>query len=102
MGIISDLATLVRAGVNVADVMKLANLSEAEQPKTDVVVTDETKEEVTPVEEVEADEDAVDYKAKYEELLTKTQSDNLTKSMPIEETKTTDEMLQDVLKEILS
>ena len=84
MGIIADVAALARAGYTMADIRELMQTKEpeTEAPKentNNVEFSEQSKEEVeTRVVSQTTDTqiDTTDYKAKYQELLAKTQADN--------------------------
>lgn len=87
MGIIADVAALARAGYTMADIRELMQTKEPEEPKQNSgAFQEESKAEVetrvvsqtvdTQIETTEAPKDTTDYKAKYEQLLAKTQADN--------------------------
>lgn len=77
MGIIADVAALARAGYTMADIRELMQTKEPEEPKEPEAPKEpeKPKEPETP-KEPEAPKDETDYKAKYQELLAKTQADN--------------------------
>lgn len=79
MGIIADVAALARAGYTMADIRELMQTKEpeTEAPKVEAPQVETPQVEVKPQEsQSEAPTDTTDYKAKYQELLAKTQADN--------------------------
>jgi hypothetical protein len=90
MGIIADVAALARAGYTMADIRELMQTKEPEEPKetpkettNNVEFPEQSTEPVgtrvvsqTVDTQIETTKDDIDYKAKYQELLAKTQADN--------------------------
>ena len=78
MGIIADVAALARAGYTMADIRELMQTKEPEEtPKVEAPQVETPQVEVKPQEtQPETPKDETDYKAKYQELLAKTQADN--------------------------
>lgn len=109
MSFISDIAALAKAGYSVQDVkdlMAIGKVSETPEQKEDNVPP---KDEPTPDEKAEPkvekesdDEDTTDYKAKYEQLLKETQTNN-SKFVDIDNSKneTAEETLADFLKGVI-
>lgn len=100
MGIIADVAALARAGYTMADIRELMQTKEPEAPSTNnVEFPEQSKEQVetrvvsqtvdTQIETTPKDE--TDYKAKYQELLAKTQADNRKENFGGEPDNRTDE-----------
>lgn len=77
MGIIADVAALARAGYTMNDIRELMQSKEPEEPKEPEAPKEPEKpKEPEDPKEPEKPKDETDYKAKYEELLAKTQADN--------------------------
>lgn len=84
MGIIADVAALARAGYTMADIRELMQTKEpeAEAPKENTNSSEFPEQSKESVEThvvsqpVDSQIETTDYKAKYEELLAKTQADN--------------------------
>jgi outer membrane biosynthesis protein TonB len=77
MGIIADVAALARAGYTMADIRELMQTKEPEEPKEPEAPKEPEKpKEPEAPKEPETPKDETDYKAKYQELLAKTQADN--------------------------
>ena len=94
MGIIADVAALARAGYTMADIRELMQTKEpeTEAPKEEAPQVEAPQVEVKPQEnQPESPKDTTDYKAKYEELLAKSQADNRKQNFGGEPDNRTDE-----------
>ena len=93
MGIIADVAALARAGYTMADIRELMQTKEPEEPKEPEAPKEpeKPKEPEAPKEPEKPKDDTTDYKAKYQELLAKTQADNRKQNVGGEPDNRTDE-----------
>lgn len=93
MGIIADVAALARAGYTMADIRELMQTKEPEEPKEPEAPKEpeKPKEPEAPKEPEKPKDDTTDYKAKYQELLAKTQAENRKQNVGGEPDNRTDE-----------